>query len=180
MTPNFLIVFRLLILTLFALPIGIYICVCIRAKHYSESTFAVDAIGSMLHDYCYKYSPFILSLFAKARVEVNEGLEFTTGPTNGRFESIKMDVKVDGGAYPRIEFEVDGVVGLLIPSMKFCQHFKILHMACPSIDFKGTNTSSFYKTTLSNPSSFDAPIFNFCNVSHNLSFKVSFGNSDSR
>ncbi len=173
MTLNFLIVFKLLILTLFALPIRICICACIRAKHCFESTFVVDAIGSMLHDYCYKYSPFILSLFARTRMEVNEGLEFTTGPINGRSESIKMDVRVDGGTYPRIEFEVDGVVGLLIPSMKFCQHFKILHMACPSIDFKGTNTSLFYKTTMSNPSSFDAPIFNSHNVSRNLSFKVS-------
>jgi hypothetical protein len=113
-------------------------------------------------------------------VEVNEGLEFTTSPTNGRSESINIDVRVDGGAYPRIEFEVKGVVGLLIPLMKFCQHFKILHMACPFIDFKGTNTSSFYKATLSNPFSFYAPIFNSCNVSHNLSFKVSSWKSDSR
>jgi len=89
----------------------------------------VDAIGSMLRDFCYKYSPFILSLFARARVEVNEGPEFTIGPTNGRSKSIKMNVRVDGRAYPRIKFEINGVIGLLIPSMRFCQHFKILHMA---------------------------------------------------
>jgi hypothetical protein len=88
-------------------------------------------------------------------------------------ESIEMDVGVDGGAYQRIEFEVDGVVGLLVPSMRLCWHFKILHMANPSIDFKGTNTSLFYKSTLSNPSSFDVFVFNFRNVSHNLFFKVS-------
>jgi hypothetical protein len=80
----------------------------------------VDAIGLMFRDYCYKYSSFILFLFAKAGVEVDEGPKFTIGPTNGRFESIEMDVGVDGGAYPRIEFEVDGVVGLLVPSMKLC------------------------------------------------------------
>jgi hypothetical protein len=140
----------------------------------------VDAIGSMLHDYCYKYSPFILSLFARARVEVNEGPEFTIGPSNGRSKSIEVNIKVDGGAYPRIKFEINGVIGLLIPSMRFCQHFKILHMACPSIDFKGTNISLSYQTILFNPSSFDAPIFNFCNVSHKLSFKVSSWKSNFR
>jgi len=84
-----------------------------------------------------------------------------------------MDVGTNGGTNPGIEFEVNGIAGLLIPSMRFCQHFKTLCMAYPSIDFKCTNTSSFYKTTLSNPSSFDVPIFNSRNVPHNLSFKVS-------
>jgi hypothetical protein len=62
----------------------------------------VDAIYSMFHDWCYKYSPFILPLLVGARVEINEGLEFTTSPTNGRSDSIEMDVRVDGIAYPRI------------------------------------------------------------------------------
>jgi hypothetical protein len=35
-------------------------------------------------------------------VEINEGLEFTTSPTNGRSDSIEMDVRVDGITYPRI------------------------------------------------------------------------------
>ncbi len=62
----------------------------------------VDAIGLMLCDYCYKYSPFNLFLFVRAGVEVNEGLEFIVDPINGGFESIEMDVGIDGGAYPRI------------------------------------------------------------------------------
>jgi hypothetical protein len=62
----------------------------------------VDAIGSMLCDCCYKYSPFNLFLFARAGVEVNEGPEFIVDPINGRSESIEMDVGIDGGAYPRI------------------------------------------------------------------------------
>jgi hypothetical protein len=37
-----------------------------------------------------------------------------------------MDVGVDGKIDPRIEFEVNGVVGLLVPSLKLCQHFKRL------------------------------------------------------
>jgi hypothetical protein len=53
-----------------------------------------------------------------------KGLEFTTCPTNGRSKSIEMDVgvngRVDGGTDPRIKFEVDGVVGLSITSMKLC------------------------------------------------------------
>jgi hypothetical protein len=128
----------------------------------------VDAICSMLRDYYCKYSPFVLPLFAKARVEVDEQLEFTTCLTNGRFESIEMDVEVD----PRIEFQVNRVARLLVPSMKLCRRFKTLRMACPSIDFKLTNIFSFCKTTLFDPSSFVVLVFNSCNVSHNLSFKV--------
>jgi hypothetical protein len=76
----------------------------------------VDAICSMFHDYYCKYSPFVLPLFVGARVEVNEQLEFIVGPIDGGFKSIKMDVGVD----PRIEFQVNGVARLLIPSMKLC------------------------------------------------------------
>jgi hypothetical protein len=50
-----------------------------------------------------------------------------------------------------------------------------LHMACPSIDFKHTNISSFCKITLFDPSSFDVLIFNSCNVSHILFFKFLLG-----
>jgi hypothetical protein len=71
-----------------------------------------------------------------------------------------MDVGIDGGTHLGIEFEVDGVVRLLIPSMRLCKHLKTLRMACPPIDFKCTNTSSFYKTTLFDPSSFDVLVFN--------------------
>jgi len=39
-------------------------------------------------DYCSKYSPFILPLFVGVEVEVDEGPEFTTCPTNGGFECI--------------------------------------------------------------------------------------------
>jgi hypothetical protein len=106
-------------------------------------------------------------------VEVDEGPKFTTCPTNGRSKSTKMDVRVNGETYLGIKFEVNGVVGLLVPSMRLCQCFKTLHMACPSIDFKHTNTSSFCKTILSDPSSFDVHVFNSCDVSRNLSFKVS-------
>ncbi len=59
-----------------------------------------------------KYSPFILPLFVRIRMEVNEGPEFTTSPTNGRFDSIEMDVGANGRTYLGIEFEVEGVVGL--------------------------------------------------------------------
>jgi hypothetical protein len=38
----------------------------------------VDAICSMFYDCYYKYSPFVLLLFVGAKVEVDEGLEFTT------------------------------------------------------------------------------------------------------
>jgi len=62
----------------------------------------VDAIYSMFRDCCYKYSTFILPLFVGARVEINEGPEFTTNPTNGRFDSIDMDVRTNGITYPRI------------------------------------------------------------------------------
>jgi hypothetical protein len=58
-----------------------------------------DAIYPMFCDCCYKYSPFILPLFVGARVEVNERPEFTTSPINGRFDSIEMDVGIDGRAY---------------------------------------------------------------------------------
>ncbi len=53
----------------------------------------------MFYDYYYKYSPSILPLFVGVGMEVDEGPEFTTSPTNGGFESIKMDV----GAYGRID-----------------------------------------------------------------------------
>jgi hypothetical protein len=106
-------------------------------------------------------------------MEVDERPEFIIGSINGGSESIEMDVGVDGGADSRTKFEVDGIARLLVPSMRLCQCFKTLRMACPFVDFKRTNISSFYKTTLFDPSSFDVLIFNSCNVSHNLSFKVS-------
>jgi len=59
----------------------------------------VDAICLMFYDYYCKYSPFILPLFVGVGMEVDEGPEFTTSPTNGGFECIKMDV----GAYGRID-----------------------------------------------------------------------------
>jgi hypothetical protein len=59
----------------------------------------VDAICSMFYDHYCKYSPSILPLFVGVGMEVDEGPEFTTSPTNGGFESIKMDV----GAYGRID-----------------------------------------------------------------------------
>jgi hypothetical protein len=31
-----------------------------------------------------------------------------------------MDVRANGGVDPRIEFEVNGVVGLLVQSMRLC------------------------------------------------------------
>jgi hypothetical protein len=61
----------------------------------------------MLHDCCYKYSPFIFPLFIRAGMEVDEVPEFTTSPINGGSESINMDVGANGGVDPRIEFEVD-------------------------------------------------------------------------
>ncbi len=53
-------------------------------------------------------------------MEVDEGLEFTIGPSNRGFESIEMDVGVNGIIDPGIEFEVDGVVRLLVRSMRLC------------------------------------------------------------
>jgi hypothetical protein len=57
----------------------------------------VDAICSMLRDYCCKYSPFIFPLFVGAGMEVNEGPEFTTSPINGGSKFVKMDVGTYGG-----------------------------------------------------------------------------------
>ncbi len=48
MSRNFLTFFRLLILTLFVLPIVICTCVCIRARCCSKSTSMVDAIHSIV------------------------------------------------------------------------------------------------------------------------------------
>jgi hypothetical protein len=84
-----------------------------------------------------------------------------------------MDVEANEGANLGMKFEVDGVVGLLVPSIKLCRCFKRLHMACPFVDFKHTNTPSFNKTTLFNPSSFDVLVFNTRNGSPNFSSKVS-------
>jgi hypothetical protein len=54
-------------------------------------------------------------------VEINERPKFTASPINGGLEFIEMDVgtyrKTD---HLRIKFEVDGVVGLLVPLIKFC------------------------------------------------------------
>jgi hypothetical protein len=51
---------------------------------------------------------------------------------------------------------------VLVPLIKCCQRFKTLRMACPFVDFKRTNTSSFYKTVIFNPlhlmSLFSTPI----------------------
>jgi hypothetical protein len=75
---------------------------------------------------------------------------------------------------PRIKFEVNGVDRLFVSLIKFCRRFKTLHMACPYVDFKHIDISSFCKTTLFDPSSFNVLVFNSHDVSHNLSFKVSF------
>jgi hypothetical protein len=96
------------------------------------------------------------------------------------FKSIKMDVGVDGGADPRIKFEIDDIARLLLPSMGLCWCFKTLRMACPFVDFKHINIPLFYKTTLFDPSSFDVLVFNTRHVSDNLSFKVSSFLFDSR
>jgi hypothetical protein len=89
-TFNSLTILRLLILTLFALPIVIFICAYIRTRHSFESTSMVDATHSMLCDWCCKYSPFIFPLFVG--MEVDEGLEFVTCIVDGRSESIEMNV----------------------------------------------------------------------------------------
>ncbi len=60
------------------------------------------------------------SLFVGVGMELDEGLEFIIGLTNGRFKSIVMDVGANGKIDPGIEFEINGVTGLLIPSMKLC------------------------------------------------------------
>jgi hypothetical protein len=64
-------------------------------------------------------------------MEIDQRPEFTISPTNGGSKSIEMDVGTNGGADPRIKFEVDGVARLLVPPIKLCQCFKRLHMACP-------------------------------------------------
>lgn len=64
----------------------------------------------MLSNWCCKYSPFVFLLFVG--VEINGRLEFATSPCDEGSKSIEMDVKVD--------VRVDGLVGLLIPSIKFC------------------------------------------------------------
>ncbi len=104
-------------------------------------------------------------------MEVDEGPELTTGPINKGSESIEMDVGANGGVDPGIKFEIDGVVRLLVPSMKLCLCFKTLHIACPYVDLNCTNIFLLCKTTMSNPSSFGVHVFNSCNVSHNLSSK---------
>jgi hypothetical protein len=85
-----------------------------------------------------------------------------------------MDVGANGGVDPRIEFEVDGVDGLLVWLMRLFRCFKTLHMPYPYVDFKCTNTSSFCKTIMYDPSSFDVLVFNSRNVSHNVSYNLSF------
>jgi hypothetical protein len=85
-------------------------CDYIKGKHCSKSTSHVDAICLMLFYWHCKYSPFVFLLFVG--VEVNERLEFATSPCDERYKSIEMDVRVDA--------KVDGLVGLLIPSIKFC------------------------------------------------------------
>jgi hypothetical protein len=119
-TFNFLVVFRLLILILFVLPIVICICAYIRIRCCFESTSMVDVIYSMFRDYCCKYSPFISPLFVGAKMEVNEGLEFTTSPTNGRSYSIETNVRVDG------------VARLLVSSIKLCLCFNLLISSVPT------------------------------------------------
>jgi hypothetical protein len=42
-----------------------------------------------------------------------------------------MDVGIDVGTNAR----VDGINGLVVPSIRLCWLFKTLHMACQSIDF---------------------------------------------
>jgi hypothetical protein len=61
-------------------------------------------------------------------VEVNERFEFATSPCDEGFKSIEMDVRVDA--------KIDGLVGLLIPLIKFCQRFNRLHMAYSFVDFR--------------------------------------------
>jgi hypothetical protein len=61
-------------------------------------------------------------------VEVNERIEFATNPCDEGSKFIEMHVKVDA--------RVNGLVGLLIPSIKFCQHFNKLRMACSFVDFR--------------------------------------------
>jgi hypothetical protein len=63
----------------------------------------------MLSNWRCKYLPFVFLLFVG--VEVNERLEFTTSPCDEGSKSIEMDVRVNA--------IVDGLVGLLIPSINF-------------------------------------------------------------
>jgi len=53
----------------------------------------VDAIRSMLCDWCCKYSSFIFPLFVG--MEVDEGPKFVTCLVDGRSESIEMNVGAD-------------------------------------------------------------------------------------
>jgi hypothetical protein len=66
-------------------------------------------------------------------MEVNERLEFAISPCDEGSKSIEMDVRVNA--------IVDGLVGLLIPSINFFRHFNRLHMACSFVDFRCTNIS---------------------------------------
>ncbi len=125
-----------------------------KIKHCFESTSHVDTICLILFNWCCKYSPFVFLLFVE--VEVNERLEFATSPCYEGSKSIEMDVKVNA--------IVDGLVGLLIPSIKFCQHFNKLYMTCSFVDFRWTNIFWFYKTTFFDPLSLDVHAFNFYNV----------------
>ncbi len=61
-------------------------------------------------------------------MEVNERFEFATSPCDEGFKSIEMDLRVDA--------KVDGLVGLLIPLIKFCQHFNRLCMTFSFVDFR--------------------------------------------
>jgi hypothetical protein len=61
-------------------------------------------------------------------VEVNERREFTTSPCDERSKSIKMDVKINA--------RIDGLVRLLMASIKNFQCFNRLCMACSFVDFK--------------------------------------------
>jgi hypothetical protein len=69
-------------------------------------------------------------------MEVDEKLEFITCPVDGRSKSIEKNVGTDAWINPRIDLGVDGVVGLLITSIKLCQCLTTSCMACPFVDFK--------------------------------------------
>ncbi len=74
----------------------------------------MDAIHLMLHDWRCKYVTLVLE-FANG-MDVDVGPQDTLSPCDGRSKSIEMDVGID----VRTNAIVDGINGLVVPSIRLC------------------------------------------------------------
>lgn len=93
-------------------------------------------------------------------MDVDGNPNVTLDPYDGISKSTYIEERLNVGVNAKL-IGVDK----LVSSIKDWRHFKTLHMAWASIDFNCVNTSSFYNTTLLEPSWFDVLVFNSFNVS---------------